>query len=37
MKFLLPAETIQKRVAVLDQIIGGLTNTISTIESKRTG
>jgi four helix bundle protein len=36
MKFLLPAETIEKRVAVLDQIIGGLTNTINTIESKRT-
>ena len=36
MKFLLPAETIQKRVAVLDQIIGGLTSTINTIESKRT-
>ena len=36
MKFLLPAETIQKHVAVLDQIIGGLTTTINTIESKRT-
>ena len=36
MKFLLPAETIQNRVAVLDQIIGGLTTTINTIESKRT-
>ena len=36
MKFLLPAETIQKRVAVLDQIIGGRTTTINTIESKRT-
>jgi four helix bundle protein len=36
MKFLLSTETIQKRVAVLDQIIGGLTTTINTIESKRT-
>jgi four helix bundle protein len=36
MKFLLPAETINKRVTVLDQIIGGLTATINTIESKRT-
>jgi four helix bundle protein len=36
MKFLLPAETINKRVTVLDQIIGGLTTTINTIESKRT-
>lgn len=36
MKLLLPAETIQKRVAVLDQIIGGLNATINTIESKRT-
>ena len=36
MKFLLPAETINKRVMILDQIIGGLTATINTIESKRT-
>jgi len=36
MKFLLSTEIIQKRVAVLDQIIGGLTTTINTIESKRT-
>lgn len=36
MKFLLPVETINKRVTVLDQIIGGLTATINTIESKRT-
>ena len=35
MKFLLPSETITKRVAVLDRIIGGLTATINTIESKR--
>lgn len=35
MKFLLPQEIIQKRTAVLDQIIGGLTATINTIESKR--
>ncbi len=34
MKSLLPQETIQKRTAVLDQIIGGLTVTINTIESK---
>jgi len=36
MKFLLSTEIIQKSVAVLDQIIGGLTTTINTIESKRT-
>jgi four helix bundle protein len=36
MKFPLPVETINKRVTVLDQIIGGLTATINTIESKRT-
>lgn len=36
MKFLLSGELIQKRVTVLDQIIGGLTTTINTIESKRT-
>ena len=36
MRFLLSAETINKRVAILDQIIGGLTTTIDTIESKRT-
>ena len=36
MKFLLPAETVKKRMATLDQIIGGLTATINTIESKRT-
>ena len=36
MKFLLPADTINKRMAVLDQVIGGLTNTIKTIEDKRT-
>lgn len=35
MKFLLSGELIQKRVTVLDQIIGGLTTTINTIESKR--
>ena len=35
MKFLLPTETIQKRVSILDQVIGGLTSTINTIESKR--
>ncbi len=36
MKFLLPAETVKKRMAALDQIIGGLTATINTIENKRT-
>lgn len=36
MKFLLSAETITKRIAILDRIIGGLTTTINTIESKRT-
>jgi four helix bundle protein len=36
MKFLLSAEIIQKRLTTLDQIIGGLTATINTIEEKRT-
>ena len=36
MKFLLSSEIIQERMAALDQIIGGLTTTINTIESKRT-
>jgi four helix bundle protein len=36
MKYLLPAETINKRVTVLDQIIGGLTTSINTIEGQRT-
>ena len=35
MRFLLPLETVNKRRAVLDQIIGGLIATINTIESKR--
>jgi four helix bundle protein len=35
MRFLLPLETVNKRRAILDQIIGGLTATINTIESKR--
>jgi four helix bundle protein len=35
MRFLLPLETVHKRRAILDQIIGGLTATINTIESKR--
>jgi hypothetical protein len=30
------AEIIQKRTSVLDQIIGGLSTSINTIESKRT-
>ena len=34
MRFLLPLETVTKRRAVLDQIIGGLTATIVTIEKK---
>jgi four helix bundle protein len=34
MRFLLPIETVQKRRATLDQIIGGLTATITTIEKK---
>ena len=34
MKFLLPLETIEKRVAALDKIIGGLTASINTIEAK---
>jgi four helix bundle protein len=33
-KYLLPADLIAKRVATLDHIIGGLTKTIRTIESK---
>lgn len=36
MRFLLPLETVNKRRAVLDQIIGSLTASINTIESKRT-
>ena len=32
---LLPAEVMTKRLATLDQIIGGLTNTINTVEQKR--
>jgi len=35
MRFLLPLETVRKRRAILDQIIGGLTATINTIESNR--
>ena len=34
MRFLLPIETVQKRRAVLNKIIGGLTATINTIEKK---
>ena len=34
MRFLLPLETVNKRRSVLDQIIGGLTATINTIENK---
>jgi hypothetical protein len=35
MKFLLSAETIKQRIDVLNQIIGGLTKTIVSIENKR--
>ncbi len=34
-KRLLPAEVVGKRVDVLNQIIGGLTKTINTLEEKR--
>lgn len=34
-RHLLPAEVMTKRLATLDQIIGGLTNTINTVEQKR--
>ena len=33
--YLLPSETINHRVGTLDHIIGGLTKTISTIETRR--
>ena len=33
-RHLLPAEVMTKRLATLDQIIGGLTNTINTVEQK---
>lgn len=32
---LLPADTVQTRVATLDRIIGGLSKTINTIESRK--
>ena len=32
---LLPADLIARRVSVLDQIIGGLTKTISTLEKRK--
>jgi len=35
MRFLLSLETVNKRRAVLDQFIGGLTATIVTLESKQ--
>ena len=35
MRFFLPLEIVQKRREVLDQIIGGLTTTINTIENKQ--
>jgi four helix bundle protein len=34
MKFLLSTEMIERRVAILDKIIGGLTTSINTIETK---
>jgi four helix bundle protein len=34
-RHLLPAEVMTKRLATLDQTIGGLTNTINTVEQKR--
>jgi four helix bundle protein len=34
-RYLLPADFIAKRLETLDHIIGGLTNTINTIEKKR--
>jgi four helix bundle protein len=34
-RHLLPAEVVANRLATLDQIIGGLTNTILTVEKKR--
>lgn len=34
-RHLLPAEVIQRRTAALDHIIGGLTKTIITIETRR--
>jgi four helix bundle protein len=34
-RFLLPPETVQHRVATLSQLIGGLTNTITTLERRR--
>ncbi len=34
-RHLLPADTIVKRVATLDHIIGGLTKTLESIEQKR--
>ncbi|MFN8498795.1 MAG: four helix bundle protein [Anaerolineae bacterium] len=34
-RYLLPEETIKKRVATLDIIIGGLTRTINTLENRR--
>ncbi len=36
LKQLLPADVISKWTSLLNQIIGGLTNTINTIEKKRT-
>ena len=35
-KHLLPVEIIAQRTAVLSRIIGGLTKTVQTIESRRT-
>jgi four helix bundle protein len=35
LRHLLPSDLIARRLATLDHIIGGLTNTINTIEKKR--
>jgi len=34
-QYLLAAELVQQRLSILDHIIGGLTNTINTIEAKQ--
>ena len=36
-KRLLPADIVEKRTSVLNQIIGGLTKTINTLERKNSG
>jgi len=34
---LIPADLLRQRISILDHIIGGLTNTINTIEAKQKG